>query len=152
MNARPNQARSFSTSQNGSMNQITTKGTVFTGSGIGSLYIKIPWVQKQIRAKLGFSPYFGTLNIRLQDQQEKQLENLRKRFKGIEISPAPSFFPARCFTASIMNTVKGAVIIPEKPNYPSDVLEIIAPDHLREKLRLKDGDEVEITIFLKIEH
>jgi len=133
------------------MKKVTTRGIVFTGEGIGSQYVKIPWVQKQIGEKLGFGPYLGTLNIRLQNKQEKPEEILRK-FEGIEITPVHGFFRARCFTALIMNKIKGAVVIPEKPNYPSDVLEIIAPVHLREALSLKDGDEVEIAIFLETKH
>ncbi|MBC7129766.1 DUF120 domain-containing protein, partial [Candidatus Bathyarchaeota archaeon] len=40
--------------------------------------------------------------------------------------------------------VKCAIIIPEVDGYPGNVMEIIAPVNLREKLGLKDGDIVEV--------
>jgi len=134
------------------MNEVKTRGIVFTGEGIGSQYVKIPWVKKQFNEKLGFNPYLGTLNIRLQKKQEKLLEKILEKFEGLEITPARGFFRAHCFTALIWEKVRGAVVIPEKPNYPSNVLEIIAPVHLREALSLKDGDEIEVTIFLDTKH
>jgi riboflavin kinase len=45
--------------------------------------------------------------------------------------------------------VKCAIVIPDVPNYPEDVLEIVAPVNLREKLQLKDGDHVEIEVTLR---
>jgi riboflavin kinase len=131
------------------MNKATTRGIVFAGEGVGSQYVKISWARKQIREKLGFDPYLGTLNIRLPNKQAKLLENTLKKFEGVGIKPERGFFRAHCFTALIMNKIKGAIVIPEKPDYPSNVLEIIAPVHLRKALALKDGDEVEITIFMK---
>jgi riboflavin kinase len=42
--------------------------------------------------------------------------------------------------------VKCAIIVPEIASYPSDMLEIIAPVNLREKLSLKDGDTLEVKV------
>lgn len=130
------------------MNAITVKGVVFSGERAGGHFVRIPWAKKQIKEKLGFNPHPGTLNIHFPEKEAKLLEKTFKDFKGIEITPASSFLRASCFKALIMNKVKGAIVIPEKPNYPSNVLEILAPVYLRKALSLKDNDEVEITIFL----
>ncbi len=132
------------------MQAFAVKGVVFSGEGIGSQFVKIPWATRQIGEKLGFKPYPGTLNIRLSKAETKEVETILKKARGIDIVPAEGFFPARCFRALIGNKVRGAVIIPEKPSYPSNVLEILAPVNLRRTLSLEDGDEVETIIFLNV--
>lgn len=130
------------------MNIVTIKGTVFSGEGTGSQFVRIPWATKQIKEKLSFNPYFGTLNIHLPKRETKKLEKILKESKGIKIIPAEGFSQAQCFNALIMNKIKGAIVLPEKTNHPPNVLEIIAPVHLRNTLSLKDSDEVKLTIYL----
>jgi CTP-dependent riboflavin kinase len=38
------------------------------------------------------------------------------------------------------------VIIPLVPNYPEQILEIVAPVHLKDALSIRDGDEVELDL------
>jgi CTP-dependent riboflavin kinase len=45
-----------------------------------------------------------------------------------------------------LGKLKCAIIIPEVANYPEDCLEIIAADNLREKLKLRDGKSITITV------
>jgi len=123
------------------------KGKVFSGSGEGAKFIKLPWVKKQILEKLGFAPYPGTLNIRLTENGVK-LKKLLKKAKSIEISPSNGFCRGRCFNAYLMDNLKCAIIIPEIANYPEDIIEVIAPINLREKFQLRNGDLVEIKIML----
>jgi len=130
------------------MNTVKVKGVVFSGEETGSQFVGISWAKKQIKKKLGFDPYLGTLNIRLSKKDVKLLERILKDLKGIEIIPAKGFFRAHCFNVLIMNKIKGAIVLPEKPDYPSNVLEIIAPVCLRKALSVADGDKVEIAIFL----
>ena len=47
-----------------------------------------------------------------------------------------------------VNGVEGAIVIPKRTHYPSEILEIIAPVKLREKLGLKDGDIVEVEVLV----
>jgi len=137
--------------EEGDMRSTKAKGIVFSGEGVASQFVGIAWVKKQIKEKLGFDPCLGTLNVRLPEREAELLERFLKNCEGIEITPAKGFFRARCFKALIMNRIRGAVVIPEKPNYQSNVLEIIAPVCLRKALSLVDSDEVEITIFLDID-
>jgi len=122
---------------------------VFQGQGVGSSLVDLPWVRRQIRQKLGFKPYSGTLNIRLEKDDEKILRQKLNRARGIEINPKPGFLKANCFHALINRKIKGAVIIPEKQGYPPDMIEIIAPKFLREEIPVKDGARVTVTILLQ---
>jgi len=127
---------------------INVKGKVFSGSGEGARFIKLPWVSKQINEKLGFTPYPGTLNIKLTKNSANIKELLRKA-KATEILPEEDFCSGRCFNAYFMDNLKCAIVIPEVENYPDDVIEVIASINLRKKFQLKDGDLVEIKIMLR---
>lgn len=130
-----------------SSRKLRVKGKVFSGSGEGTKFIKLPWVKKQINEKLGFVPYSGTLNIKLSDGNIS-LKKLLTKTKAIEISPAKGFCRGRCFLGYFMDNLKCAIVIPEIGNYPEGTIEVIAPINLREKFRLKDGDVVKINIML----
>ncbi|MFP3985122.1 MAG: DUF120 domain-containing protein [Candidatus Bathyarchaeia archaeon] len=131
------------------MKSITIKGAVFSGEGMGQRFVRISWAKKQIQEKLCFEPYPGTLNVCISEMAAKKLRKILKRSKSIEIIPAKGFLSARCFKALIKNKIEGAIIVPMKSNYPSSVLEILAPVHLRTTLSLKDGDNVEVAISLE---
>jgi riboflavin kinase len=123
------------------------KGRVFSGSGEGARFVRLPWVRKQIKEKLGFVPYLGTLNVKL-TADSINLENLLEKAKPIEITPKKGFCRGICFNACLVDDAKCAILIPEVVNYPKDVIEVIAPENLRKKFKLKDGDVVEVKIAL----
>lgn len=123
---------------------LNVKGKVFSGSGKGSKFTGLNWVKKQIEEKFGFSPYIGTLNIKLVGNNVDFKRLLKEA--SLEISSEKGFCRGRCFSAFFMNTVKCAIVVPEIANYPADVIEVIAPVNLRERFQLKDGDVVEVKI------
>jgi riboflavin kinase len=127
---------------------LRIKGSIFSGKGEGSKFIELPWVKRQIVRKLGFTPHSGTLNLKL-SKEEFEHRTLLEKAEAIEISPAEGFSRGRCFKAHLMDKLKCAIVIPEIPDYPEDVIEVAAPTNLREKLKLKDGDLVEIEILLE---
>ncbi len=123
------------------------KGRVITGLGEGQYYISLEGYRKQFKEKLGFDPYPGTLNLKL----DKPSVELRKRIiPAIKISgfmdQNRTFGEASCFNVMIKD-VRGAVIIPERTHYPEDVIEVIAPLNLREYLKVKDGSIVEVEVI-----
>lgn len=129
------------------MKTLLLEGEVFSGKGEGAEFTKLPWVRKQIKEKLGFTPYLGTLNIRL-TERSVILKNLLKNAQGIEITPAEGFHRGVCFKAYLMG-LECAVVIPEVQDYPENTLEVVAPTKLREHLKLKDGSIIEIKVLLK---
>lgn len=129
------------------MATIRLHGKVFSGKGEGTRYTQLQWVKKQITEKCGFIPHDGTLNIKLTEESfrtKKQLETAN----AMEISPPEGFCRGKCFRARIKCNVKCVVLIPEIASYPEDIVEIVAPINLRKELRLKDGDEVDVTILV----
>jgi riboflavin kinase len=126
---------------------LCIKGIVFSGKGEGARFIELPWVKKQITEKLGFAPHSGTLNVKLTEDEVKN-RTLLEKAEAIEILPAKGLSRGRCFKANFMDNLKCAVVIPEVPNYPRDIVEVIAPTNLRKKLKLRDGDSVEVKILI----
>ena len=127
--------------------KITLRGKVFSGGGTGSLFVNLPWAKKQFKEKLGFTPYPGTLNLQL--SSGTNAKDLRNATKGIKIKPPEGFHGGRCFKALVMEKVWGAIVVPDVPDYPPNLLEILAPIHLREALGVKDGMELEVAVWLE---
>lgn len=126
------------------MKSIKFDCTVFTGEGEGRKYLLLPWVKQQLEEKLGYTPYLGTLNVKL----AKKKVNPRKKLLGAKstaICPAEGYCVGLLFKASVKH-VKCAVIVPQVNGYPEDVLEVIAAVNLREKLKVKDGDFVSVIV------
>lgn len=127
---------------------VHIRGKVFSGIGEGAKFIELPWVKSQIKEKLGFTPYPGTLNIKLDDESVK-IRKMLEKAKAIEILPIAGYCAGKCFRAFIKETVKCAIVLPQVRNYPEDIIEIIAPLNLRKKISIKDGDCIEIKIMLE---
>jgi len=124
--------------------KVVFAGTVFSGEGRGKKFVELPWFRRQVEEKLGFSPYLGTLNLRLLEK-EVEKKRLLETAGSLTVEPQTGYYSGLLFGASI-DTLECGVIIPIMPNYPSDVLEIIAPFYLRGNLKLVDGSLVFVTV------
>lgn len=125
--------------------KIVFRGRVATGRGQGQYFTQLNWVSKQFSIKFGFEPVAGTFNVKLSPEDEAHFETLNG-LAGVQIiSPDSAFCDAKCFPAQI-GTIRGALVIPLVEKYPHDVLEIVAPVNLRQTLRVKDNDLVEVYI------
>lgn len=127
---------------------MVIRGTVESGKAQGSEFVRLTWVRKQIEDKLGFSPFPGTLNVKLNKEETKKLREGLKKVQSIKITPEGCYYPGKCYRASINGETTSAIVVPELPDYPDNLVEIISPDNLREKLGLADDDEVEIKILV----
>lgn len=132
-------------SGNGSKKSIS--GKVITGLGEGQYYISLDGYRMQFIEKLGFDPYPGTLNIRLDNPSVKLRKgiNANIRISGFT-SENRTFGSGSCFKVRISG-VDGAVIVPERTHYPEDIIEIIAPVNLRKYLNISDGSIVEVEVI-----
>jgi riboflavin kinase len=131
---------------------INLEGVLFRGLGEGAYYVTKDGYRKQFIEKLGFDPYPGTLNIKLiTDYDLKSLSEL-ETYPAIElegfVDESRTFGSVKCYPAMINNKAKGAVIHALRSHYGSSVLEIVSPNFLRNKLKLKDGNKVKVEILL----
>ena len=118
-------------------------GVVFSDLGRAASFMALGWVQASLSDKLGFPPYPGTLNLRLETESMKAAWREVRRSSGIEIkAPDAASCQARCFLVEIEGKHQGAVILPEVEGYPADKIEVVAPVRLKDELKLADGKPV----------
>ena len=120
-----------------------------SGLGRGAQFLAIEWVLRELQSKAGLTPFPGTLNLRISPSEWDSLYARRASFLKIE-DPSAAGCPGylrRVRLAANGHTYSSAyLILPELTMY-KDVLEIIAAENLRQKLRLKDGDVVRVEEF-----
>ena len=126
------------------MGKIELTGKVFSGQGGGKKFLELPWVRQQIQQKLGFTPYPGTLNLKLSPQSAQSRSMIEKK-AVLKICPQKNYCEGTLFKAFV-GAHECAVVIPKVENYPEDVLEVVASINLRDELRLKNGDNVTVTL------
>ena len=126
-------------------------GVIFSDLGVASSFMALEWVQNALRDALGFTAFPATLNVRPKAAADAETwRRERAEFSGLPLEKNRSgFCSARLYpvnlsrdTAHLEQTVRGAVLVPKIEDYPSDKLEIVAPMHLKDELRVRDGDEL----------
>ena len=118
------------------------KGTLSRGIGEGKYYVKL--YSKRLEKAAGFAPYFGTLNIKAEPKTIKEfLFSIQPVIVDGFETDERSYGKITCYPVMIQN-IQAAAIFPERATHPPDIVEVIAPVCLREKLKLKDDDEVTI--------
>lgn len=127
--------------------RLDIEGRVISGLGEGRYYISRKSYIVQFQDKLGFIPYLGTLNMKIDPENEGKLRRLRNS-AGIHIdgfvTDDRTFGAVKAFMGNL-NGILCAAILPERSVY-SDVLEIISPSYLREKLKLSDGMKISLHV------
>ncbi|MGB9636800.1 MAG: DUF120 domain-containing protein [Thermoplasmata archaeon] len=122
-------------------------GYVSRGMGEGKFYLGKEQYVEQIFEILGFTPYPGTLNIKLEKESTPALYALKERpgilIKGFQEKDR-TYGNVKCFRATILE-LPCAVVIPERSAY-TDILEVISKHNLRKVLNLKDGDRVIVRV------
>ncbi len=132
--------------------ELVIRAAVFSGLSEGSYYMSMEGYRKQFKSKLGFDPFPGTLNLRVaKDSMPERRELESYPFIGIDgfADKERTYGGARCFPVILEDKVKGAIVEPIRAHYGEDVIEIIAPENLRRRLRLKDGDVVDVRVPFK---
>ena len=127
--------------------RITFEGKVTSGLGEGRYYLSQPGYVVQFSERLGYSPYPGTLNVRVGGEALRKVGAVA-HWTGIRIdgfhASGRTFGGATCFAAR-MNGHRCHLIHPDRSHY-KDVVEFVAADCLREALRLKDDDTVTLDL------
>jgi riboflavin kinase len=124
------------------------EGEVIDGLGEGRYYVSIPEYHRQFVEKLGFEPYPGTFNVKLNPASI----HIRKKLDAlywIDINGFAADERTFGIARSLPCTVGGhpcAIIVPSRTHYPEDVIEIISPVQLRTTLNVKSGDRVKVEV------
>ncbi len=143
------------------LEEILIVGEVTEGMGEGGYYVRIPGYLAQFQEKLGFKPYYGTLNIQLSDLNKELLEEILKnqipvRIEGFEDDKLGRTYGAvECFNCSVSRLdnqdikVDSAILKIKRTHHKKNIVEILAKDYLRDSLKLKDGVRLRIEFTKK---
>lgn len=127
--------------------RLRFSGAVSSGLGEGRYYLSQPGYIVQFQERLGYTPFPGTLNIRVDPKELLRIDGLRHwdgiRIDGFQAS-GRTFGGATCYVGRI-NGRPCHLIRPDRSHY-QDVVELIAPESLRESLHVHDGDSVTVEI------
>jgi riboflavin kinase len=122
---------------------ISLDGVVVSGLGQGAGFMAIPWVRDAVRRLLGFDPYPGTLNVKLIDPDMVAAWRKIQDGPALRLVPAPpEECGARLFAITMAPDIDAAIIVPDVTRHPEEMLELIAPIHVRSRLGLHDTDRV----------
>ena len=127
--------------------RLRFSGEVASGLGEGRYYLSQPGYVLQFTERLGYTPYPGTLNVRVSTSDRDRLDAAR-HWKGIRIdgfqAAGRTFGGATCFVARLGGR-PCHWIVPDRTHH-TDVAEFISAEFLREALPAKDGDAVAVEI------
>ncbi len=126
------------------------EGTVVSGLFEGAYYISRDGYRSQIRDKLGFEPFPGTLNIRIKQEDFDRRRRLEKHpsavLEGFKDGER-SFGSCKCYPLLINDEIKGALIVADRTIHDLSTMEIVSPVYLRRHFGLGDGDSVKISFL-----
>jgi riboflavin kinase len=127
--------------------KLKFRGVVESGLGEGRYYLSQPGYVRQFEARLGYSPYPGTLNVRIGPVDLAHVAGA-KDWRGIRIdgfsATGRTFGGALCIPAKL-DGVDAHLIAPDRTIH-KEVAEFIAAGRLRDQLHVEDGDPVDVEI------
>ena len=133
-------------------NHLEFQGIAISGMGEGAYYMSMDGYKNQFVKKLGYSPFPGTLNIKLEDQVYVSAKKELDRYPGVFIDGFSdgkrTYGWAKCYNAIINDKVSGALLIIERTHHGDSVIEVIAPVKIKDIVKIKDGDKVNIKVPL----
>ena len=129
---------------------LELNGSVISGLGEGAYYMSLNGYTKQFKIKIGYVPFPGTLNIKLNQLQATQIIQQLDELDSTVIEPFSdgkrTYGWVKCFHATLNNSIKCEVIRLERTHHDSSVIELISKTSLRKTARLKTGSKVRVKI------
>jgi len=101
--------------------------------------------QNEIKKKLGFKAYPGTLNLKVSKKQRDLLKDIKKIALDGFKQKGMIFGGADCYKARIKD-IEGAIIIPHMTKH-KNIIEFIAHIYIKTELKIKDGDKVKVELI-----
>lgn len=122
-------------------------GHLVHGIGKAKNLTQIDWVRRQLIELAGIDPHPGTLNLELQDDENRTRWQSWCSMPGDIIAPDDvDFCRARCYPVRIEGRIPAAVLRPESTDYPADKIELVAALPLRTHLSLRDNARIRVDL------
>ncbi|WP_371503942.1 DUF120 domain-containing protein [Nitrosopumilus adriaticus] len=129
---------------------VELKGTLVSGMGEGAYYMGLKGYTKQFQSKIGYVPFPGTLNVRLDQKIHQEAIKQFETLNGVKINSFSdgkrTYGWVKCFPARLNNLANCELIILERTHHDDSIIELISKSCLRKTAKLKDGSKVSIKI------
>ena len=127
---------------------LKLSGSVISGLGEGAYYMSLNGYTKQFKVKIGYIPFPGTLNIKLNQLQATQIIQQLDELDSVTIEPFSdgkrTYGWVKCFHVTLNNSIKCELIRLERTHHNNSVIELISKNNLRKTSKLKTGSKVMI--------
>ena len=131
---------------------LTVEGHVTSGMHEGRGFISKDGYLHQFVNRLGYEPFYGTLNIEVNGEDgpdRSMLEEYEPTLIEEWSDGERTYGAVLCYPAVISDrdgdeTEPCHIIVPKRTDHDREVLEVIAPKELRTTLDVSDGDAVEL--------
>jgi len=129
---------------------VEIKGTLISGMGEGAYYMGLKGYTKQFKSKIGYVPFPGTLNVKIDQKIHQEAIKQFINLNGINIHSFSdgkrTYGWVKCFPAKINNSVDCNLILLERTHHDNSVVELISKLSLRKSAKLKEGSKISIKI------
>ncbi len=147
------------------------KGRIVTGMGEGSYYMSLKGYRKQFKDKLGYEPFPGTLNVKLDDKiymdTKREIINYpsiyingfkdeNRTFGWVKCYPAILFPEATKYKKDLKKDpykidskkveINSSILLLERTHHDNSLIEVISPVCIKDTANLKNGDTVTIKL------
>ena len=129
---------------------VEIKGTLVSGMGEGAYYMGLKGYTKQFKSKIGYVPFPGTLNVRIDQKIHQEAIKQFETLNGIKIKSFSdgkrTYGWVKCFPAKLNNSVNCDLILLERTHHDNSVIELISKTCLRKTAKLKDNAKISVKI------
>lgn len=126
------------------------KGTIISGMGEGAYYMSMKGYTKQFKTKLGYTPFPGTLNVKLKNKEYTEAKRSLDVYGGIMINGFSdgkrTYGWVKCYPAKINNSIDSALITLERTHYDDSVIELISYTNIKKAAKLSTGSQISVRI------
>ena len=133
-----------------SSSHVILKGTLVSGMGEGAYYMGLKGYTKQFKPKIGYIPFPGTLNVRLDKKIHQEAIKQFEILEGIKIKSFSdgkrTYGWVKCFPAKLNNSINCELIILERTHHDESIIELISKVCIRKTAKIKDGSKVSVRI------
>lgn len=131
--------------------EIELEGKITSGMGEGAYYMSLKGYARQFNEKIGYVPYPGTLNIKLEKKEfteaVKQLDGLDGKIIDGFSDGKRTYGWVKCFPAKI-NSIDCQLIRLERTHHDTSIIELISKKSIRKQSKLKDNSKVVISVIV----
>ena len=133
-----------------SPSSVDLEGVLISGMGEGAYYMSLKGYTKQFQSKIGYIPFPGTLNVRLDKKIHQEAIKQFATMDGIKIDGFSdgkrTYGWVKCFPAKLNQSISCMLIVLERTHHDDSVVELISKACIRKSGKLRDGSKVKITI------